>query len=872
MVEQEHDALPHAGPDLETSESVEASQGLSLAEFEALSLYDFLGQLYRAPRTAWAAFWAVARPNAPLVTGQTRLELPLSPTLPATTSSDIEGEDVPSLSLQDRLRAFVGDKAAASLALQVSAFVVGWWGAATLVMNAPERSEARDLAMGLPLLVLALLLWLTSEVVGHADALRAWWGRRRTPPELVPASTAEDAEITPSSDASAWYMRVHPLRLFLALGGSVAMAVTWLGTSGNQMPTPIFYAWLVSVACWSLAFAPRVNVRAWAAGWWARLTGFQPSQHVFVLTALVLIMALGASFRLTNLHGDPAQGTSIPQEMTSDHVEKLLDSQRVKEGSRNIFFANNGGREPFQMYAMALFSMLPNQGINHDSLKLLAVLESLVTLPVLFWLGLELFGRHDRRMGVLVGLALMALVAVSYWHVSITRLALRIVLTPLVTALLTIYLVRAMRGNHRADFIKAGLVLGFGLYTYQAARMLPLVVIVAVLLMLVWGVRRWRERAAVMVNFGVLIAVSFVVFLPLFHYSIEQPEQFWRRTAGRLLGDDVIEERLPDGRVVMRNATLEERFAAFQKNLPVLLNNVRNVLLMFHWKGDVAWINGAPNYPAMDVFSGALLFIGLGAWGVWTVRQRDASYALFPLAAFIMLMPSALSIAFPVENPSHTRTSGALPYVYAIAALPLALLVTGAWHTLKPRVLRVGVTASLAGLVVLGGYAQNSALYFGEFARSYAISSLPYSDAGRVLRGFAMSDGAWGNAYMIAYPYWWDHRAVGLAAGLEGFWINGVYDRDPNDALSDDVDYISLFMSEAYQRTDRFRYLPDRDLLFFYNVNDAMTSSKLKAWFPNGRELRYPSYQVGDDFMLYRVPALGLQGFLDFLTSRQGAR
>ena len=50
------------------------------------------------------------------------------------------------------------------------------------------------------------------------------------------------------------------------------------------------------------------------------------------------------------------------------------------------------------------------------------------------------------------------------------------------TALLLIFLIRAMRDNRRNDFIIAGLVLGFSLYVYQAARMLPLVVMIG------WGI------------------------------------------------------------------------------------------------------------------------------------------------------------------------------------------------------------------------------------------------------------------------------------------------------------------------------------------------------------------------------------------------
>ncbi|HEX2907145.1 MAG TPA: hypothetical protein VHO69_09820, partial [Phototrophicaceae bacterium] len=62
--------------------------------------------------------------------------------------------------------------------------------------------------------------------------------------------------------------------------------------------------------------------------------------------ALLVILVIGAFFRVNEL-------SRIPPEMTSDHKEKLLDAQRVLDVNLQVFFPNNGGREPFQMYAMA---------------------------------------------------------------------------------------------------------------------------------------------------------------------------------------------------------------------------------------------------------------------------------------------------------------------------------------------------------------------------------------------------------------------------------------------------------------------------------------------------------------------------------------
>ena len=207
---------------------------------------------------------------------------------------------------------------------------------------------------------------------------------------------------------------------------------------------------------------------------------------------------------------------------------------------------------------------------------------------------MELLGGKRKHFNLAAALLLTGLVAVSYWHVIIGRQGLRIPFTPLVTALLLIYLARAMRHNRRGDFVKVGLILGFGLYMYQAVRMLPVVVVVGVLMAM--AVRRisWRERQRYLLHLAILVFVSLMVFLPMLHYSIEFPNQFWMRTTTRILGDE------------MAIATPDQAEQALRENVSVFMKNVRNALLMFNWKGDIGWFNGAPEYPMLDIFTGAL--------------------------------------------------------------------------------------------------------------------------------------------------------------------------------------------------------------------------------------------------------------------------
>lgn len=719
----------------------------------------------------------------------------------------------------------------------------------TDAITAPEEFVLGLVQVGIGRLFLGLIFWLLIEVAVtlvhrmarlNPEAMRDWVKSSDPMPRQQHTSVVE-------SIRPIWFSR-----LMLLGSATLCSVLVWLGTPNNQIPLPIIIVWFASALLWSAVFMPA----QWSLFDWAtlKIDGFRRIDwraNAWAVVAFIIIMCFGVGFRLVDLD-------TLPPEMTSDHVEKILDSQRVFNGEYNIFFANNGGREPIQMYLMSIFSTLPGLDFNHYTLKLLAALESLITLPILVWMGVELMGEKNRRFGLVVGLLLAGLVAVSYWHVAITRQALRIVMTPFITALLMIFLARAMRHNRRSDYVKAALILGFGLYAYQAVRMLPVVVVAGIGIAILIRSISWRERLMYGVNLAVLVFISLMVFLPMLHYSSEDPGHFWRRTAGRLLGDDVIFEQLEDGTIIEREPTTEEQFAAFNENVPTLMNNIRNALLMFNWKGDVGWISGVPNAPAMDMYTGTFFILGLAAWAVMMLKSRDPVIWLMPVMIFIMLLPSALSIAYPLENPSHTRTSGAIPPAYLIAAIPIALIAFLFVKNFSKR-LGLAIAVIFCSLIIVLANRSNTSLYFDQYPPIYIDSSYPYSEAGSRLRGFAESDGSYGNAFMIAYPHWWGHRAIGIAAGRPT-WPNGIV------SLED----VPNFMNIARLKSGEFRFDPEKDLLFFYSPDDEATSAQLKQWFPTGREQEIQSYQPDDRYMLYRVPFLGELGFQEFFANSAG--
>ena len=127
-----------------------------------------------------------------------------------------------------------------------------------------------------------------------------------------------------------------------------------------------------------------------------------------------------------------------------------------------------------------------------------------------------------------------------------------------------------------------------------------------------------------------------------------------------------------------------------------------------------------------------------------------------------------LDAAFIRLAPSNARPLGALPYIYLIAAFPLALIARQLWRVFpKPVALALG--AALCGGVLLHSYQQNYHYYFEDlYGKFHAHSCCKERDAAKVIRGFAESDGAIGNAIIVPGASAPERRQVMFDAGARG--------------------------------------------------------------------------------------------------------
>ncbi|HPP61612.1 MAG TPA: glycosyltransferase family 39 protein [Anaerolineales bacterium] len=496
---------------------------------------------------------------------------------------------------------------------------------------------------------------------------------------------------------------------------------------------------------------------------------------------IFLTLLIAAFFRFYRLD-------SLPAEPFSDHAEKLFDVYDIAQGEARVFFPRNTGREAIQFYWTLLAAAFFRTGLSFQSLKIGTALLGFFTLPFIYLLGREI---ANRRAGLLA----MLFAGVAYWPNVISRIGLRFPLYPLFVAPTFYFLLRGLRTNSRNDFLLSGLFLGLGLHGYTPFRIAPLLVLVTFLLHL------FSRRPIRLSHYALLLFAALIVFLPLLRYSLEFPAEFWNRAASR---------------------------AVVPNPAPVFVSNLWNALLMFNVNDGNIFVNSIVHRPALDVVTGALFLLGLT---LLLARRRFLD--LWLVAAILtLILPSAFSLAFPVENPALTRAGGALAPVFVLVGMTLDGLLSAFSVGLK-RSGEALLVAGVVGILFAASAVQNYDLVFRQFAAQYDRVVWRTSEMGEVVRAFGNPDRVW----IVPYEQWVDTRLPALWAGIPN--------RDlglPRGKLADTLQLPApkLFIFKASPLAANF--------------NDTATLEELRRLYPQGELTLHESEPWWQSFWVYFVP------------------
>ncbi len=494
---------------------------------------------------------------------------------------------------------------------------------------------------------------------------------------------------------------------------------------------------------------------------WSRGEG-QPRSYILIMAAVMLI---AAAMRIVALR-------DAPPGPRFDEAYDALMARRVMSGERPLYFPENFGEEPLNQYLQA--ATLTAFGWNDLALRFPSVAFGLVEVAVLYALGRRAWSRR-------AGLAAAALCAVSFWPIFYSRLGLRLMALPAIVAVAVWIVwqtfpscVPREKSRGWGGACVAGILLGSAIYTYPAARMLPLWMSGYLIYLAVFHHAQLRRQAW---TFVLLVVVAGLIAAPLVSYLIAHPQA--------------------ENRVEQVSGPLD---ALRQGNLAPLGNYALAAIGMFAFRGGSEWLYNVPGRPIFDpltvcVFLSGIL-IALKRWR----ESRTASVLLWLGAG---LAPILLS--WPPASTSHAIL--AQPAAYLLVGLGVDALVSFI-VSVRPRLWLQRSHSGPPGFVARDGRLESAVSVI-------VIAVLVALNAGLTVRDYF---GVWNRAD----PVRWEHQATVTAMGRYA---------DAHPELRDmafagtAVDYYNPWMkvglSLTSRRTDARWFNPARALV--WNPSGPMT-------------------------------------------------
>ena len=443
------------------------------------------------------------------------------------------------------------------------------------------------------------------------------------------------------------------------------------------------------------------------------MTDHSPLSSNYKRRALLLIVLLAAFLRLYRI-GDLPPGDGY------DPAWYGVDALDILKGNLPVYLPTNIGREAMFSYIVALCVAVT--GIGPHAIHLASALIGIVTVPATYLVADALFAREDGHLRDYGGLLSALMLAVSFWHQHWSRYGVRAILVPLFTTLSLWTLAHTLTAQEsprkRRLAALTGLLLGLSFYTYQSARMLPVLATVAyvtaTMLTGAWARRAWADL-------GIIVIVCALVFAPMGLYLIRHPD----------LGN----ERIDQTWAVDPQISLRE-------NAQRVWTEVVDAVKVIAVDGDNEPIHNLQGRPAMNAFLVVLALLGLGI-----SLARVARWPYWLLLAWLPAM--SLPVFVTLGGQPTKRALGALPAIAMLGAIgglaPLHWLKgkIGTRHSAVTRALSAGWTVILiagfgySGLATYRDYfivwGQDHALWThfegGRVAIGQYAGALPHDEA-----------------------------------------------------------------------------------------------------------------------------------------------
>jgi len=364
-------------------------------------------------------------------------------------------------------------------------------------------------------------------------------------------------------------------------------------------------------------------------------TLFAKHFHHNILFSILFLLILTAAFRLYQLN-------TIPYGLNNDAAWEGLAAIDMRNGNwmQHIPYDQEGWRGE-GIIRICVVGFIKFFGNNPITIKLSSALFGIGLIVPVFFLIRSLF---STQLGFLTAF----FIATSGWHIIMSKSGWRAISVPFFTSCVLYIFFRMMKKQTHQLYILGGILLAATLYTYDAARIVPCLIIFLL------GYFFFTGHASSKHTDGLLIFISacILTLYPLIFFAIDN----WRSFTGR-------SDALFVGHTIQKT-----------KSIVPLLENITTTALLFTHRanGNDFFINE----PLLDQPAIWLFPIGLFMC-FWEAIRRKKTYQFMLLWFIAGLIPGIISI------PNGNRVIGALPAVYFFVALGSITVTKAILHVLE---------------------------------------------------------------------------------------------------------------------------------------------------------------------------------------------
>lgn len=423
----------------------------------------------------------------------------------------------------------------------------------------------------------------------------------------IPSEPSEFNSVTPENSEGIKFQ----LKLIWLLASLAMSVVSFMLFSENRFGWLQTLSWLTAIACGLYAFWPgrepgqsgqKINWKFWQ-NW--------HNDRVFFILVLV-VAVLGLVFRLKDLG-------ILPPEVISAQVETYYSVSDIRQGGNFILFSRNTVPEPLNYYWANMVTLFSGRSLKMESIRLANALAGLIGMGFVFGLGKTFANRW-------VGLVAAGLAGVSFWLVLQERAAIG---GALVFPLMAGALYGLLKGLDERDgrfILLSALAVGLGLMSNKIFLIFPLV---AISVILIWrNANKLLKPVQLLGLAGVGSLLSLITAIPLLRaITLEQMSYL---------------------------APIMARIGQYEVTYPgnpllIFLGNFVKALGLANWSNQGSWVDSIANRGAVDSVTAVLFLVGIVSMLKRYRISKDWKLLVVLLLYPILLLPSALALAFPSE-------------------------------------------------------------------------------------------------------------------------------------------------------------------------------------------------------------------------------